>query len=222
MIAEELINQMIPSLIPEDSAEKALYWMEELQIPALPVTDNNRYTGLLQKTEIATLPDIAGSVVSDFSLSHTEVFTLPQQPFYDILKIAEENRTEIVAVVNDNQVYAGVITIADTLVSYTQNYAHQESGGTLVLSMSERDYSLSEISRLVESNDAKIISSFVSAGTHDADNIRLTLKINKFDLTRIIATFERFEYRIIAKYQQSETSQVDKERYDLLMKYLNI
>jgi acetoin utilization protein AcuB len=92
-----------------------------------------------------------------------------------------------------------------------------------VLSMPERDYSLSEISRHVESNDAKILSAYVSPDELDPYKIKLTLKINTTDISRIIATLERFEYRIIAQFQENgEGKQADKDRYDLLLKYLNM
>ena len=79
-----------------------------------------------------------------------------------------------------------------------------------------------DISRHVESNDAKILSAYVSPDELDPYKIKLTLKINTTDLTRIIATLERFEYRIIAQYQESADNQADKDRYDLLLKYLNM
>ncbi|NJO00896.1 MAG: hypothetical protein HC880_03685 [Bacteroidia bacterium] len=85
-----------------------------------------------------------------------------------------------------------------------------------------RDYSLTEISRLVESNNAKILSTHISRDKEDYTKLRVTLKINKIDLNRIVATFERFNYRIIAKFQSADNVEMDKERIDLLFKYLNI
>ena len=90
------------------------------------------------------------------------------------------------------------------------------------LEVNQNDYSLSEISRLVESNGAKILSSIVNNDIFDANRIKLTLKINKTDLSSIVATFERFEYKIIAKFEDSEMESSDKERLDILFKYLDI
>jgi hypothetical protein len=115
----------------------------------------------------------------------------------------------------------GVITISDTLTAFARS-SMQEPGGILVLLMDERDYSLSEVSRLVESNDAKILSSYVCTDKTDATRIKLTIKINRNDLSRIIATFERFSYNIVAKFHHTQGNEDDKERIDLLLRYLNM
>jgi seryl-tRNA(Sec) selenium transferase len=88
--------------------------------------------------------------------------------------------------------------------------------------MTERNYSLAEISRHVESNDIKILSAFVVEDEQDSSMIKLTLKFNKTDLSRLVATFERYNYKIIAKFQETELLSNDKERLDMLLKYLSI
>jgi CBS domain-containing protein len=127
----------------------------------------------------------------------------------------------IVAVLDEGRNFVGVITISDTLTAFARS-SMQEPGGILVLLMDERDYSLSEVSRLVESNDAKILSSYVCTDKVDASRIKLTIKINRNDLSRIIATFERFSYNIVAKFHHTQGNEDDKERIDLLLRYLNM
>jgi hypothetical protein len=96
-------------------------------------------------------------------------------------------------------------------------------GGILVLSMNMVDYSLTEISRYVEENSAKIISSNIVEDPLDKGRIKLTLKINQTDLSRIVATLERFGYRVIGRYQEIlKEDGNDKERFEMLMRYLNI
>ena len=95
-------------------------------------------------------------------------------------------------------------------------------GSILVLSMELVSYSLAEIARLVEENNAKIISSTITEDPLDSSRIRLTIKVNQADLTRIVATLERFDYKIIARYQETRTPELDRDRFDLFMRYLNI
>ncbi len=221
MIAEELINQIIPTLHPTDEIEKALYWMDELHVLELPVIDHEEYQGLILKDNITAAINIQEKSISELPLIASQVFALPHHHFYDVLKLAEENNIQTVAIVNEDKKYLGVITIYDTLATFAQKTAIQDAGGTLVLVMPERDYSLSKISNLIEAEEVKILSSYVSIDTYEAENIKLTLKLNKPDLSRVIATLERFDYRIVAKYHQSENSDTDKERFDLLMRYLS-
>jgi acetoin utilization protein AcuB len=92
----------------------------------------------------------------------------------------------------------------------------------LVLSMDLIDYSLAEISRYIEENNAKVISSTMVEDPLDKGKIKLTLKINQQDMSRIVATLERFGYRVIGRYQENRRDDDNKDRLDMLMKYLNI
>jgi acetoin utilization protein AcuB len=95
-------------------------------------------------------------------------------------------------------------------------------GGILVLSMDLIDYSLAEISRYVEENNAKVISSLMVEDPMDKGKIKLTLKINQIELTRIVATLERFGYRVIGRYQETRQDTGEKEKIDMLLRYLDI
>jgi hypothetical protein len=108
------------------------------------------------------------------------------------------------------------------LSSFAQTAAVQMPGGILVLSMRFVDYSLSEISRLIEENHAKILSCIVKEDPVEQEMIRLTLKINQLDLSRIVATLERFNYKVIGRYQESKPSGDEKDRIDMLLRYLDI
>jgi len=220
MIAEELINPLIPTLKPTDSVDKALNWMDEFRAIQLPVIDKSVYKGLVN--EYSFYDQQAGSIISDYPLSAEEIYVFPHQHFYDVIKIASDNQLEVVAVVDEKKDYKGVISVKDTLLTaFAQISAVQSPGGILVLSLNENDYSLAEISRLIESNNVKVLCSYVTSDNLDPTKIKLTLKLNKMDLTFAIATLERYSYKIIAKFQETEIIPTDKERLDLLLKYLS-
>ena len=221
MIAEELINQMIPPLKMSDPAKKAIIWMEELRCNQLPVIRDNKFQGLISE-EIILENDNLEVTIESFDLIAKKCYVSKDQHFFEIIKKAAEHDVQLVGVEDSNREYFGVITVHDTITSFAQTSAVQAPGGLLILSKNANDYSLAEIARLVESNNAKILSSSLKEDELDNSKIKLTIKINQIDLTHIIATLERFEYKIIAKYQ--ETGQIDdqKERFDILMKYLDI
>jgi CBS domain-containing protein len=222
MIAEELINHMIQPLKVTDDAHKAIVWMEEFRCNHLPVVDNGQLLGFVSEEIILESNDIERPL-THFNLEGKECFVRPDTHVFDILRIAGENKLQIVAVLNEDDVYAGVITVQDVMTSFAQSAAVQMPGGILVLSMNLIDYSLAEIARYVEENNAKIISSMLVEDMMDKGKIKLTLKINKDDLSRIVATLERFGYRVIARYQEKrEDASTDKDRIDMLMRYLNI
>lgn len=94
----------------------------------------------------------------------------------------------------------------------------QSSGGVIVLSLKQTDYSLSEITRLTEAENAKILASSIANDYLDTTKIKLTLKINKNNLTPIFSVLERFNYHIIAIYEGINAAPVEKERWGMLMK----
>ncbi len=129
----------------------------------------------------------------------------------------------MVSVIDDEGKYAGVITVQDIMASFAQTAAVQMPGGILVLSMDLIDYSLAEISRYVEENNAKVISSIMIEDPMDKGKIKITLKINQLDLSRIVATLERFNYRVIGRYQETgNANSGEQDRLDMLLKYLDI
>jgi acetoin utilization protein AcuB len=221
MIAEELINQMIPPLKGTDTAQKAMTWMEEFRISQLPVVDERQYKGLITDDMILESGDLTREV-SSMRLDSENIFVHAGTHFYDVVKLAMKNKLQLIAVVDNEKKFIGVISVSETASAIAQMFASQGPGGIIVLSLKENDYSLSQISRLVESNDAKILSSFVVNDEKNPSFIKVTLKLNRMDLSRIIATFERYDYSIIAQFHESELMSNDKERLDMLFRYLNI
>ncbi|MEQ8926802.1 MAG: CBS domain-containing protein [Fulvivirga sp.] len=221
MIAEELINHMIPPLKLKDDAHKAMLWMEELRSNELPVVDHEKFIGIITEEMILEVNDV-DKHISDFELKHTVCTVSNKSHFYEVLKVSSEQHAKMVAVLNEDKKYIGVITVQDTVTAFAQSAAVQVPGGIIVLSINSIDYSLAEISRLVEENNAKILSSSIKEDELDNSKMRLTLKINKLDLTAIIATLERFEYRIIARFQETKVDDNQQERLDMLLKYLDI
>jgi acetoin utilization protein AcuB len=220
VIAEDLINQMIPPLKGSDDAHKAIVWMEEFRCNYMPVVTDGKLLGFLSEEIILETNDIE-KLVKDFDLLGLNCYVHLDTHFYDILKVASDNKLQMVGVLDANQNYCGVITVQDTLTSFAQTAAVQLPGGILVLSMNHIDYSLAEISRLIEENHAKILSSIVKEDPLDPGKIRLTLKINQIDMSRVVATLERFGYKVIGRYQESKPAGDEKDRIDMLLRYLD-
>ena len=221
MIAIEIINQMIPPLKMTDPASKALKWMEELRTNQLPVLENGYYKGLISENIILEENDVNKNV-GEFTLEGENCFVYFHQHIYDVIKIASDNHAQIIAVLDEDNQYHGVINIEDTIAAFAQTAAVQSAGGIIVLSLNQIDYSLAEVSRLIEGENAKILSTWITNDVLDPNKIKLTIKINKTDLSRITATLERFGYKIIARFHETKHTATEQERLDILMKYLEM
>lgn len=221
MLASELINQMIPPLKLTDTTAHALVWMDEFRCNQLPVVHKGEFLGLVSEDLILD-QEAEVSFIKEVELECKHCKVDQSAHFYDIIKMASGNDIELVVVVNSKNEFVGVITIKDTISALSQTLAVQSAGAVLIISLKSIDYSLSEISRLVESEGYKILSSSIKNDLEANDKLKLTLKVNSEDVSRLVATLERFNYKVIARLQDKEDLDSDQERLDVLFKYLDI
>jgi predicted transcriptional regulator len=221
MTADELINHMIPPLKTSDDAHKAIVWMEELRCNQLPVVEDRKFVGLLSE-EMILEENTIDKLVGDYAYECAQCAVKEGSHFYEVLKLASDHKVQTIGVINDEDQYVGAITVQDTITAFAQSAAVQLPGGIIVLSVNQIDYSLSQIARLIEENNAKILSSSVKIDELDPSKLRLTIKINRLELNHIAATLERFGYRIIARFQETNIQNEERERLDMLLKYLDI
>ena len=221
MLAEEFINQMIPPLKLNDSSQTALNWMEVFHLTQLAVVDERMFKGIIDEESILEKnnPNLP---ISEYPLSYKDISVKSSSHYYDVINLASKNQLELMPVIGEANEYLGVISVNETSVAIAKMFASQGPGGIIVLAMKEIDYSLAQISRLIEANDTKILSVFVTDDSKRVSSIKVTLKLNRIDLTRVIATLERYDYKIIAQFQESDVDNYDKDRLDMLFKYLNI
>ena len=220
MLASELINQMIPPLKLTDTTAHALVWMDEFRCNQLPVVNNGEFLGLVSEDLILD-QEAEVSLIKDIELECHHCKVDQSAHFYDIIKLASGNDIELVGVVDSANEFVGVITIKDTISALSQTLAVQAPGAVLIISLKSIDYSLSEISRLVESEGYKILSSSIKSDSINNDMLKFTLKVNSEDVSRLVATLERFNYKVIAQLQDKDDSDSDQERLDILFKYLD-
>ncbi|MBT3621170.1 MAG: CBS domain-containing protein [Flavobacteriales bacterium] len=219
MQASKLISSSLVTLHPDDDGERALSLMDELRVNHLAVVRNSFYLGILSEKEI-----LSWNKTDEFIDEHLTELTAPSvigsQHLFDILQTVELNNLSVIPVLDEEKHYLGAITNRKLLYTVAKSTGIQSIGGMLVLQMKENDYSMSEIARIIESNDTKILSSYITS-IPDAQMLELTLKLNKVDITAIVKDFERFDYTITASYNRNNQEDDFMERYESLMRFLN-
>lgn len=221
MLAKELISDVIPSLRLSDNGQKALNWMEIFRISHLALVDNNEYLGLIADKTIYDL-NLNETQMSECRESVAQPYVRHNQHIYEVVALVSRLKLTVVPVLDEEMHYLGVITVADLAQQFADLVAVKEPGGVIVLELNQVDYSLAEIARLVEGNDAKILSLYVSKA-EGSNEITVTMKLNQLDLTGIIETFIRFNYTIKSVFMDSSMlKSLYEDRFELLMKYMNI
>lgn len=220
MRAEELISEMIPPLKYNETGEKALNWMNEFRVSHLPVVKGNQYIGLIAENDVYDMPDPALRLDECF-LNLPKPFIYANRHAYEVMKLIADAKITVVPILDENNHYLGCTDLLFLMSQITAVVSVKEPGGILVLVMNTHDYTLTEIARIVEENNAKILSSYITS-VPDSTEIEVTIKINTNDLDRIIHTFNRYDYVIKASFAKGNINDDLKRRYDELMNYLNM
>lgn len=221
MLAAPLINPMIPTLKLTDPVSTALDWMSDYGTQQLIVVEDDLYKGIVSEAILLDVPDDS-LPLSEVLRQHEDVFATEDQHVYELLRLLNQYRLQVIGVVNEDGTFAGSILTKELLERFADVLGVQEKGAILVLKVAERDYSLSEVSRLIESNGTKVISSYYTSNFtyENPDGARLTLKLNRTDINPIVATLERFGYTIEEAHANDPIESIDQERLDMLMRYL--
>ncbi len=220
MNAQSLIALDIPSLSVDQTGRDAFHLLSDFHVKHLPVVAEGRLIGLLSEEDIFNhkLSDAIGTF--DFSLLR-RIAVRGNEHVFEVMRIMGDNRLTVIPVIDAEGQYLGLITQNDLLRYFAGTISFAEAGAVIVLEMNRHDYSLATIARIVEENDTKILSVFVTSAP-DPENVEVTLKLNRHDLARVISSLERHQYEIREMFSEIEHSTALKERYDALMNYLNL
>ncbi|HEY9113677.1 MAG TPA: CBS domain-containing protein [Bacteroidales bacterium] len=220
MIARQLINNEIIPLKTSDTARQALNWMEELKVAHLPIVNNEQLLGLISEQDIYQWNNL-DEVVGNHPLSLLKASVYEYQHIYDVMKLIALPGLTLIPVVDVKESYLGSITLLNLLQHLSLTFSVENPGGVIILEISENDYNLTEIANIIESNNAKILSTFIMNHT-DSTRLELCLKVNKLEIGNILQTFERYGYLVKATFGNDEREEDLKGNYDSLMNFLNI
>lgn len=220
--AGQLITDTIPPVKTSDEAGRVLGWMNEFRVGQLPVVNNSALLGLVSEEDLVDLED-PETPIGDVRLSFSEkTFVLEDSHFFDVLKAATLHDIEVMPVVQaPDNTYIGLVTRRDLVNYAAEILAVKEPGGIIVLEVAFNSYALSEIARLCEQNDAKILG-LTLTNAADPQKLLVNLKLNIRELSRLLATFERFNYTVHDVVYDAEQLDDFRDRLDNLLRYLNM
>jgi CBS domain-containing protein len=221
MIARDLLNPIVPALSVEDDIARASSLMEDLQVSTLPVLEDDIFRGFIRE-EVLFDDMYDKATVGAYPLISENCTVYQGQHLYEVLKVTDACEYDMVAVLNQEGDFVGVITADDLMRGFSQSVAVQSGGSILVVTLRQIDYSLAEITRLVEAENVKILGCFIMSNPEDNSLLDLSLKLDKKEVSHIVATLKRFEYKVSQVFQEEKLVSYEKERLDALMKYLSI
>jgi signal-transduction protein with cAMP-binding, CBS, and nucleotidyltransferase domain len=221
MLAKDLISDVVPALRTSDTGLKALSYMDIFRVSHLPIVNNTEFLGLISDKDIYDL-NMAEEPIGNHTLSLIRPYVIFNQHIFEVIELATRLELTVIPVLDEKNSFLGVITQQDLLQYFAELTAVKHPGGIIVLELNVNDYSLSQIAQIVESNDTKILSLYISTPL-DSTHLNVTLKLNRTDLTSVIQTFIRYNYNIKASYSDADTlTGMYENRYEMFMRYLNV
>ncbi len=220
MLIRELLSQTLPYLHFHDKVYQALQLMNDNQVTHLPIVDGDKYVGLISEDDLLQT-DNDHFNLDQLEQSFSTISVKEDEHFLTAVQVAAENGLSVVPVISEDNELAGTVTYNNLLRQASEFMSLNEPGGLIVVEMESNQYSFNEISKLVETNDAQITQLNTS---NDAETgmMQVTIRINKPQVSDIVATFQRYEYNVKYFFGEELYTNELRTNYDNLMNYLKI
>ncbi len=217
MIIENLINNDFKPFGFNDSIEELKALSHDFKLSYVPIVENGIYKGVLSEEYIEECKEEK----LQFLLPQLKKFSLtPSQTIFQAISLFKIYDSNFIPVVSENEKYLGYITIQDVLSELSKSPSVSEPGALIIVESNLKDYSMSEISKIIESNNTRIygmnIHRFID------ERVQVLLKISGANIDSVIETFERFNYLVVFKSASTQRDDFIQDRYNQFMNFLDI
>lgn len=218
MLLQEYIVNDIKPLNINDKISDLKMMFHELTYSHIPIENNEVYLGCISETDAHCFE--AHKTITECAHSLEGFFVRSDSNWLEVLETFAQKSCNIMPVLDENNRYLGYYELNDVIGRFNDTPFLSESGGTLIIEKGIQDYSFSEISQIVESNDIRLLGAFISQIENDM--VQITLKIGSASLNDVIQTFRRYRYNVISGHEEDTYIENLKERSEYLDKYLNM
>ena len=195
--------------------------MDIFKVSHLPIVNDEEFLGLISENDIYDL-NMPEEPLGNHQLSLLRPYVTEDQHVFEVMEVLSRLKLSLVPVLDNTKNYLGVITLMELLHYFAELSGLQHKGGIVVLEMNSNDFSMAQVSQIVEGNDAKILASYIT--THpNSTQMELTLKLNVTDLTSIKQTFDRYNYNLVGAYMKhDDETDLLNDRLNFLFRFLDI
>ena len=220
MLTVDLSSQSLPYLRLQDKVYQALQLMNDNQVAHLPIVDGEKYLGIISEDDLL-LADNEHTPLSELQQSFANTSVKSDEHFLKAIQVAAENGLSVVPIVDNENEITGAVTYNDLLKYASEFMSLNEPGGLIVLEIESNQYSFNEISKILETNDAQI-TQLNTFNDPETGKMRVTIRINKPDVSDVVAVFQRYDYDVKYYFGEEQYTNELRSNYDNLMNYLKI
>jgi len=219
MDTEHIISTAIPTLTPEDNADRALALMDDNKLNQIAVVTADNYIGLLNENDLLDLTHPEASFTQSDLLHYKPAILNSAHPF-DAFRLMHDMKLSLLPVIDREHKYLGCITREGLIKYMTENGGFNMPGGIVVLEITPRNYTMVEIARICENEDVIIMNTMVHP--NEAGMLEVTLKLNRTSIEAVVSSFERHGYHVKEEYGADHVDDDVTDKYNLLMNYINM
>lgn len=216
MFIKDYISKDFPCFSLTDSIESARNMLEDFGYSHIFVKKSHHFYGAIAQEflyeEEGTLKDVEHQIERFAILEDNNIM--------DSIRLFYTFNASVIPVINKNEKYLGYIGSNDIFQDLSKYPLFSELGAILTIETPARKYSMTEIANIIESNNSKFYGGFISFMSDEV--IHVTIKISNENLGSIDATFDRYDYRIVEKFYSDEKSDLFKDRFGFLQKFIEI
>lgn len=217
IITDFIINDIQPVQTHQEMGEVQSIFTQTTY-SHVPVANANGYAGCLDENDVHCYD--ASCIVEEYTHVLQVFFVRYETNWLDILEMFAQNRTNIMPVLDNTGKYLGYYELEDVMNFFNNTPFIREPGSVVVIEKGVLDYSFSEITQIVESNDGKIWGMFISKIENDLAQI--SIKLGRSNFNDILSTFRRYSYNVVSSHQEDTFLTDLRSRSQYLEKYLNI
>ena len=208
----------IPVFNLEGTLNEVIHFFKHTTYSHVAIVENNFFLGVLSENDLETFE--SDKKIEDYKYNLESFFALKSTSWLDVLEQFARNECNLLPVLDDEKQVIGYYDLNDIVGVFIDTPFFTEPGGILVVAKGIKDYSFSEISQIVESNNSKLLGAFITDIRNDV--IQITIKISSGNFSEVVQTFRRYNYNILFGNKDDQFIENLKERSDYLDKYLNV
>ena len=203
MKVRDAIHSATPALQASDSVEEALGLLMEHHVRHLPVVDaEGHLAGIISEERLMDAKGPDAHV--DSLLIGTPISVPPGAHTFDAARTMVEHDLSTIPVADPDGQYLGVLRRHDIFDQFARMLSTRQSGAILALEVDSRDYALAKLIHVIEQNEAKVLAVASELPDNSTEDIRITLKLNVKDTTRIRHVLEHHGYHVVAAFGEQD------------------
>lgn len=214
----DYINNDFKAIESSENIANVQDFFAEINFSHFPIIEENIYIGCIGADDVDNFD--TDKKVANYRYALEGFFARTNMIWIDVMEVFARNHTNIMPVLDEENRYVGYYEINDVINFFTETPFLKELGNIIIIEKPVADYSMAQITQIIESNNGKLLGAFISSSTFD--KIQITVKIGLGTINEILQTFRRYDYEIISNHDEDNYLTNLKERSDYLDKYLNI